>query len=76
MGIGPVPAIEKLLKVTGVSIGQIDVAEVNEAFAAQFLAVQKVGLYTLLRIKSQLLRIKCQLRGQNVADNKSRAKLS
>lgn len=41
MGIGPVPAIEKLLKVTGVSIGQIDVAEVNEAFAAQFLAVQK-----------------------------------
>jgi len=41
MGIGPVPAIEKLLKVTGVSLGQIDVAEVNEAFASQFLSVQK-----------------------------------
>ena len=43
MGIGPVPAVEKLLKVTDVSLGQVDVAEVNEAFAAQFLAVQKVG---------------------------------
>jgi len=41
MGIGPVPAVEKLLKVTDVSLGQVDVAEVNEAFAAQFLAVQK-----------------------------------
>ena len=43
MGIGPVPAVEKLLKVTDVSLGQVDVAEVNEAFASQFLAVQKVG---------------------------------
>jgi len=41
MGIGPVPAIEKMLAKTGVSLGQVDVAEVNEAFAAQFLAVQK-----------------------------------
>ena len=42
MGIGPVPAVEKMLKATGISLGQIDVAEINEAFAAQFLAVQKV----------------------------------
>lgn len=41
MGIGPVPAIEAMLKATGVSLQDIDVAEVNEAFAAQFLAVQK-----------------------------------
>lgn len=41
MGIGPVPAIQNLLKKTNLNINQIDVVEVNEAFAAQFLAVQK-----------------------------------
>lgn len=41
MGIGPAPAIKKLLEKTGVSLGQVDVIEVNEAFAPQFLAVQK-----------------------------------
>jgi len=41
MGIGPVPAIEAMLTATGVSLQDIDVAEVNEAFAPQFLAVQK-----------------------------------
>jgi len=41
MGIGPVPAVEKMLKACGVSLGEIDVVEVNEAFAAQFLSVQK-----------------------------------
>lgn len=41
MGIGPVPAIRKLLANTGVSLSQIDLIEVNEAFAAQFLAVEK-----------------------------------
>ena len=58
MGIGPVPAVEKLLKVTDVSLGQVDVAEVNEAFAAQFLAVQKVGpilLSDIYRPRSKLL---------------------
>lgn len=39
MGIGPVPAVEKLLAKTGVSKDDIDVWEVNEAFAAQALAV-------------------------------------
>jgi hypothetical protein len=39
MGIGPVPAVQKLLKKTGFSLDDIDVFEVNEAFAAQALAV-------------------------------------
>ena len=39
MGIGPVPAVQKLLKQTGITIDQIDVIELNEAFAAQGLAV-------------------------------------
>ena len=41
MGIGPVPAIRKVLAKTGLSIGDIDVFEVNEAFAAQALAVAR-----------------------------------
>ncbi|MEY3980869.1 MAG: 3-oxoadipyl-CoA thiolase [Pseudomonadota bacterium] len=39
MGIGPVPAVQKLLKQTGITLDQIDVIELNEAFAAQGLAV-------------------------------------
>jgi acetyl-CoA C-acetyltransferase len=39
MGIGPVPAVQSLLKKTGLSLDDIDVFEVNEAFAAQALAV-------------------------------------
>ena len=39
MGIGPVPAVKKLLQNTGLTIDSIDVFEVNEAFAAQALAV-------------------------------------
>jgi acetyl-CoA C-acetyltransferase len=39
MGIGPVPAVQKLLKRTGFGLDDIDVFEVNEAFAAQALAV-------------------------------------
>ena len=41
MGIGPVPAVQDLLRKTGVSAGQVDVWEINEAFAAQALAVVK-----------------------------------
>ncbi len=41
MGIGPVPAVEKLLACTGLSITDFDVIESNEAFAAQALAVNK-----------------------------------
>ena len=41
MGIGPVPAVEALLARTGLSVGDFDVIESNEAFAAQALAVNK-----------------------------------
>jgi acetyl-CoA C-acetyltransferase len=37
MGLGPIPAIQKLLKSTGMSMSDIDVVEINEAFAAQIV---------------------------------------
>jgi acetyl-CoA acyltransferase len=40
-GIGPVPAIRKVLSLTGVALDQIDLIELNEAFAAQVLACLK-----------------------------------
>jgi acetyl-CoA acyltransferase len=41
MGIGPVPAIKKLLAKTGMKIDQIDLFEINEAFASQCVYVQR-----------------------------------
>ena len=41
MGIGPVPAIRKLLERTGLAMEDFDLVELNEAFAAQVLAVLK-----------------------------------
>jgi acetyl-CoA acyltransferase len=41
MGIGPAPATGKLLERLGLKIGDIDVIELNEAFAAQGLAVMR-----------------------------------
>ncbi|HYT68134.1 MAG TPA: acetyl-CoA C-acetyltransferase [Vicinamibacterales bacterium] len=41
MGIGPVPAVRKLLAKTGLSLDDFDLVELNEAFAAQVLAVLK-----------------------------------
>lgn len=41
MGIGPVPATQRLLKRTGRRLDEMDLVEVNEAFAAQVLAVLK-----------------------------------
>jgi acetyl-CoA acyltransferase 2 len=41
MGIGPVPSSQKALKLAGLTLEQIDRVEVNEAFAAQYLAVEK-----------------------------------
>jgi acetyl-CoA acyltransferase len=43
MGVGPVYAIPKALKIAGLSLEQIDVIELNEAFAAQSLAVIKLS---------------------------------
>jgi acetyl-CoA C-acetyltransferase len=37
MGVGPIPAVEKLLKRTGMTVDDIDLFEINEAFAAQVL---------------------------------------
>jgi acetyl-CoA C-acetyltransferase len=45
MGIGPVPAARKLLARTGVAVGEIDLVELNEAFASQSLVVvRELGL--------------------------------
>jgi len=52
MGIGPVPATQKLLARTGMKLDQIDVIELNEAFAAQGLAVLR-----LLGIKDDDARV-------------------
>ena len=41
MGIGPVQAVKNALKVSSSSIGQLELIEVNEAFAAQSIAVNK-----------------------------------
>lgn len=41
MGIGPVPAVRKVLALTGLTLEQMDVIELNEAFAAQGLAVMR-----------------------------------
>jgi acetyl-CoA acyltransferase 2 len=41
MGIGPVPAIRKALALANLKLEQMDLIEVNEAFAAQYLAVEK-----------------------------------
>jgi 3-oxoadipyl-CoA thiolase len=42
MGIGPAPATEKVLALTGLKLAQMDVIELNEAFAAQGLAVLRL----------------------------------
>jgi len=41
MGYGPVPATEKLLKKTGIALSDIELLELNEAFAAQYIACEK-----------------------------------
>jgi acetyl-CoA acetyltransferase len=45
MGMGPAPATRKVLELAGLKLGQMDVIELNEAFAAQGLAVlRELGL--------------------------------
>lgn len=45
MGLGPIPATEKLLRQTGMRVSDIDLWELNEAFAAQSLAcIQEIGM--------------------------------
>jgi len=55
MGYGPVPASQKALKAAGISINDIDYAELNEAFAAQALPVMKdLGLLEVMEQKVNL----------------------
>ena len=54
MGIGPVPAIRRLVERTGVGIGEVDYFEINEAFAAQYLGCEK---------ELELDREKCNVNG-------------
>ena len=41
MGMGPAPATRKVLEKAGLTLNDIDLIEVNEAFAAQYLSVEK-----------------------------------
>lgn len=50
MGIGPVPATEKALKRAGLSLKDIDIIELNEAFAAQALACVKQANYDMAKV--------------------------
>ncbi len=55
MGFGPVPAVEKCLKRVGVSVKDVDLFELNEAFAAQSLPVIKaLGLMDVIDTKVNL----------------------
>lgn len=58
MGYGPVPAMEKVLEKTGLTVDDIDLFEINEAFAAQYIACEK-----LLKIP----REKANVNGSGVA---------
>lgn len=50
MGIGPVPATEKALKRAGLSLKDIDIVELNEAFAAQALACVRQADYDMSKV--------------------------
>jgi acetyl-CoA C-acetyltransferase len=50
MGIGPVPAMEALLAKTGLAAGDIDLIELNEAFAAQVIACARLFPFDLSRV--------------------------
>jgi acetyl-CoA C-acetyltransferase len=50
MGIGPVPAVRKLLERTGQSLASYDLVELNEAFAAQAIACDRELHFTRERL--------------------------
>ena len=52
MGIGPVPAVRKVLDRVGLKLDQIDAIELNEAFAAQSLAVIREGGYDMAKVNA------------------------
>jgi acetyl-CoA C-acetyltransferase len=62
MGIGPVPASRQALRRAGLGIQELDLVEINEAFAAQYLAVEReLGLD---REKSNVIRWRGRRRGR------------
>jgi acetyl-CoA C-acetyltransferase len=50
MGVGPVPAVRALMERTGLAIGDFDLIELNEAFAAQVIACQRELKFDLERV--------------------------
>ncbi len=58
MGLGPVPAIKLILEMTGLKISEIDLIEINEAFAAQFIGCER---------ELGLDRNKCNVNGGAIA---------
>jgi acetyl-CoA acetyltransferase len=58
MGIGPAPAIREALQRTGMRLDQIDLFEINEAFAGQYLSVEK---------ELGLDRSRCNVNGGSIA---------
>jgi acetyl-CoA C-acetyltransferase len=54
MGIGPVPAVQKLLQRTGLQLSQMDLIELNEAFACQALACVKGWGSTMAELEDKL----------------------
>ena len=54
MGIGPVPAVKKLMARTGMSLNDMDLIELNEAFACQALSVLKGWGETLENLEDRL----------------------
>ena len=52
MGIGPVPAVKKVLDRVGLKLDQIDAIELNEAFAAQSIAVIREGGYDMAKVNA------------------------
>ncbi|PKN73183.1 MAG: acetyl-CoA C-acyltransferase [Candidatus Cloacimonetes bacterium HGW-Cloacimonetes-3] len=58
MGYGPVPAIKKVLEKSGWNLGEIELAELNEAFAAQSLAVMKgIELEGLGKLNPEIVNV-------------------
>lgn len=66
MGLGPVPAIGNALKNAGLSLDEIDVMELNEAFAAQSLGVIKL-LAEQHNVSEEFIKERCNLNGGAIA---------
>ena len=66
MGMGPVPAIDKVLKRAGMTLDQMDLVELNEAFAAQSLGVM-LALQQQQGVDQSWLDTHCNVNGGAIA---------